>query len=116
VLAQFAPGGAYLATWPALAGAVAALLAHADAKRYVLRVGGAPRPPDLQAVLGPAARLTALEDPGHLLVELQGTTTLGDVVSTLMAAGARVHDCRRERAEAEDAFLALSARAGGAAG
>jgi ABC-2 type transport system ATP-binding protein len=91
------------------AGAVAALLAHADAKRYVLRVGGGQRPSDLQAALGPAARLTALEDPGHLLVELQGTTTLGDVVSALLAAGARVHDCRRERAEAEEAFLALSA-------
>ena len=39
----------------------------------------------------------------------------GDVVSMLAAAGARVHDCRRERVEAEDAFLALSSRVGGAA-
>jgi ABC-2 type transport system ATP-binding protein len=96
------------------AGAVAALLAQADSRRYVLRLGGRRPLAELQAVLGPSARLTALPDPGHVAVELRDRTALGDVVSMLAAAGARVHDCRRERAEAEDAFLALSSRAGGA--
>ena len=97
------------------AGAVAALLAQADSRRYVLRLGGSRRLADLQEVLGPTARLTALPEPGHVALELRDRTVLGDVVSMLAAAGARVHDCRRERAEAEDAFLALSSSAGGAA-
>ena len=97
------------------AGAVAALLAQADSRRYVLRLGGSRRLADLQEVLGPTARLTALPEHGHVALELRDRTVLGDVVSMLAAAGARVHDCRRERAEAEDAFLALSSRAGGAA-
>jgi ABC-2 type transport system ATP-binding protein len=96
------------------AGAVAALLAHAGHSRYVLRLGGHRRLDELQEVLGPSARLTALDDPAHVVVELRDGTVLGDVVSMLAAAGARVQDCRRERAEAEDAFLALSAQAGGA--
>ena len=97
------------------AGAVVALLAQADSRRYVLRLGGSRRLADLQEVLGPTARLTALPEPGHVALELRDRTVLGDVVSMLAAAGARVHDCRRERAEAEDAFLALSSSAGGVA-
>jgi hypothetical protein len=38
VLAEYAPGGAYLATWPALAGAVAGLLAVATQSRVVRAV------------------------------------------------------------------------------
>jgi ABC-2 type transport system ATP-binding protein len=98
------------------AGAVAALLAQAESRRYVLRLGGNRRLSELQEVLGPAARLAALAETGHVALELRDGAVLGDVVSMLAAAGARVHDCRRERAEAEDAFLALSSRAGGAAG
>src|SRR5829696_7433535 len=97
------------------AGAVAALLAQADSRRYVLRLGGSRRLADLQEVLGPTARLTALAESGHVGLELRDGTVLGDVVSMLAAAGARVHDCRRERAEAEDAFLTLSSHAGGPA-
>jgi ABC-2 type transport system ATP-binding protein len=96
-------------------GAVSALLAQAETRRYVLRIGGRRPLSELQELLGPAARLTALADAGHVAVELRGGAVLGDVVSMLAAAGARVHDCRRERAEAEDAFLALTARAGGGA-
>ena len=98
------------------AGAVAALLAQADSRRYVLRLGGSRRLSELQEVLGPTARLEALAEQGHIALELRAGAVLGDAVSMLAAAGARVHDCRRERAEAEDAFLALSARAGRAAG
>jgi ABC-type multidrug transport system ATPase subunit len=97
------------------AGPVAALLAQADGRRFVLRLGGSRHPAELQAVVGAAARLTGLPDPGHLLVELRGDAVLGDVVSALAAAGARVHDCRRERSEAEDAFLALSTTSGAGA-
>jgi ABC-2 type transport system ATP-binding protein len=92
-------------------GPVSGLLAKAEARRFVLRVGGSARLARLQGVLGPSARLTQLPDSGHLLAELRGGTALGDVVSALGAAGARVEDCRRERSEAEDAFLVLAARA-----
>jgi ABC-2 type transport system ATP-binding protein len=90
------------------AGPVSALLAAAGATRYVLRLGG---PPPV-AQLPPGARLEALPDPGHVLLELGPTARLGDAIAALVAAGASVEDCRRERPEAEDAFLALT---GGAA-
>jgi ABC-2 type transport system ATP-binding protein len=90
------------------AGPVASLLAQAEARRFVLRVAGSTPLERLQHVLGASAKLTALPDPGHLLAELRGATVLGDVVAALGAAGARVEDCRRERSEAEDAFLVLS--------
>ena len=97
------------------AGPVSGLLAKAEARRFVLRVAGAVPLARLQGVLGPSARLTQLPDPGHVLADLRAGAVLGDVVSALGAAGARVEDCRRERSEAEDAFLTLAARTGAVA-
>jgi ABC-2 type transport system ATP-binding protein len=94
------------------AGAVSSLLAQAEARRFVLRVAFSRAPDDLLAAVGDGARLTALPDRGHLLVELSPGAALGDVIAALSAAGARVHDCRRERSEAEDAFLALTGERG----
>ena len=94
------------------AGPVSGLLAKAEARRFVLRVAGAAPLARLQGVLGPSARLTQLPDRGHLLADLRPGTVLGDVVSALGAAGARVEDCRRERSEAEDAFLVLAGAEG----
>jgi ABC-2 type transport system ATP-binding protein len=86
------------------AGPVSALLAAAGATRYVLRLGGAVPAAQLPA----GARLQALHDPGHVLLELGPVARLGDAIAALVAAGAVVEDCRRERPEAEDAFLALT--------
>jgi ABC-type multidrug transport system ATPase subunit len=91
------------------AGAVTALLANAESSRFVLRVGGGSSAlGPLQDAVGPAVQLFAQADPGHVLAELGPGVALGDVVTALGAAGAPVQDCRRERSEAEDAFLTLS--------
>jgi ABC-type multidrug transport system ATPase subunit len=91
------------------AGPVSALLAAAEATRYVLRLGGAAPAARLPA----GARVEPLPDPGHVLLELGPDASLGDAIAALVAAGASVEDCRRERPEAEDAFLALTGRAEG---
>jgi catechol 2,3-dioxygenase-like lactoylglutathione lyase family enzyme len=65
----------------------------------------------MQTEVGADARLSALPDRGHVLVELRDGAALGDVMAALRAAGARVEDCRRRSSEAEAAFLAVARRA-----
>jgi ABC-2 type transport system ATP-binding protein len=100
------------------AGPVADLLARATGRRFVLRVArraggpGEPAVDALRAACAGRATVEAAADAGHLCVELAGDgVALGDVISAIGAAGAVVLDCRRERSEVEDAFLALAGRA-----
>ena len=90
------------------AGAVTALLAEGQSSTFVLRVGGNRPIEVLQEAVGPDVRLFAQADRGHLLAELGSGVTLSHMITALDSAGAPVHDCRRERSEAEDAFLSLS--------
>jgi ABC-2 type transport system ATP-binding protein len=99
------------------AGAVADLLARATGRRFVLRVArraGGPGEPPLDALRAACAGRAAVDpapDAGHLCIELADGVALGDVVAAVSAAGAVVLDCRRERSEVEDAFLALAGKA-----
>lgn len=99
-------------------GTVGDLALHAPASRYVVTVrpGDPARPPcadalqravgDIAAVCGDAA------DPQQFLLEPGPRSVLGAAIARLAEAGYEVIGCRRERAEIEEAFLAL---AGGAA-
>lgn len=100
------------------AGSVAALIATAEARRFVLRLSGAlpgGAASALARIAGPGARLERLGaiDPDHFVLSLEPGSILGDAVARLAAAGVEVLDCRRERSEIEEAFVTLS-RAGGA--
>lgn len=92
------------------AGSVAALIAAAEARRFVLRLGRAPDAPDLAlaTALGDGAALERLDDD-HWLLALRGGTVLGEAVAALATAGVPVHACHRERSEIEAAFVALAA-------
>ncbi len=96
------------------AGSVAELIACAPAQRYVVRVrnGNPDRPPKaqvLQGVLGTHARIApgpaGVED---FLLEPAADSALGAAVAALAQAGFDVLSCRQERAEIEEAFMALS--------
>jgi ABC-2 type transport system ATP-binding protein len=99
------------------AGPVGDLLARATGRRFVLRVarrGGGPGEPSvdaLRAACAGRAEVLAVPDPGHVCLELADGVALGDVVAAVNGAGAVVLDCRRERSEVEDAFLAVAGRA-----
>lgn len=86
-------------------GPVSGLLAHSRGQRYVLRLDKAPGAIEERALVN-LARLV-VHDPRHVVVELEGGTTLGEVIAALTSVGATVRDCRQERAEAEDAYLAI---------
>jgi hypothetical protein len=47
-------------------------------------------------------------DEDHIVVALPPDGVLGDVISTIAAAGIRVLACREERSEIEQAFLRLT--------
>lgn len=93
------------------AGSVAALIAAAEARRFVLRLGHAgdvESRPALAEALGDGAALERLDDD-HWLLALRGGTVLGDAVAALAGAGVPVLACHRERSEIEAAFVALAA-------
>jgi ABC-2 type transport system ATP-binding protein len=95
-------------------GPVAELLARATSRRFVLRVarrGGGPGEPSLDAIRAACAGRAAIDpsgDAGHLCADLAEGVAIGDVVSAISGAGAVVLDCRRERSDVEDAFLAIA--------
>jgi ABC-type multidrug transport system ATPase subunit len=95
-------------------GSVAALIACAPARRYVVSVrnGNPHRPPDLQTlqrVIGPDARITiAPGGPGNFLLTPGQDRALGSAIAELSGNGFEVTACRQERAEIEEAFLALA--------
>ena len=91
------------------------LIALAPHQRYVVKIrnGNPDRPPDarvLQTAVGTVARLS---DAGGVRGEFLLTPAdglLGSAIAALATAGYQVMTCRQERAEIEDAFLALAAR------
>ncbi len=97
------------------AGTVGELMACAPDQRYVVRVrnGNPARPPDartLQLALGTVARITAGPGgPDHFLLAPGERGALGSAIAGLAEAGFEVLACRQERAEIEEAFLALTA-------
>jgi ABC-type multidrug transport system ATPase subunit len=91
-------------------GSVPALMAHAKARRFVLRLEPRPAqapPVALQAVLGRSATIVPL-DGEHWILTLGDRTLLGDAIAMLAGAGVGVLGCHRERSELEEAFVALS--------
>lgn len=96
-------------------GSVSDLIARAADQRYVLRVGnGKPGcPPDahtLQHAVGALARVSSAPGgPGQFLLTPAPEGALGSAIAGLAQAGFEVLACRQERAEIEEAFLALVA-------
>lgn len=95
-------------------GSVTELVARAPARRYVVNVrnGNPNRAPDphvLQIALGSGARISlGPGDPGTFLLAPGPDRALGSAIAALAASGFEVTGCRQERAEIEDAFLALA--------
>jgi ABC-2 type transport system ATP-binding protein len=83
------------------AGSVADLMAHAQARHFVLRLDSAPRP------IGRAGSLTPLGGE-HWELTLGADAVLGDAIAALAGAGVSVLACHRECSELEEAFMALS--------
>jgi ABC-2 type transport system ATP-binding protein len=95
------------------AGTVSELLARAGARRFVVSLA-----PNGSGSLPPAADLAAaLDGVGHVsptggddasyVLALDDSTTLGDAIGALLAAGVAVVGCRHERPEVEEAFLRI---------
>ena len=89
-------------------GSVHELIARAQARGFVLRVGGRSDAERARGALA-AGALTAL-DGDHWLLTLGDGEVLGDAIAALAGAGVAVLGCHRERSEVEDAFVSLSAR------
>ena len=93
-------------------GSVNELMAHAQARRFVLRLGGAGAPGrsvQLNRHLGEAAAIEPVAgELEHWLLTLREDTLLGDAIATLSAAGVPVLACHRERPEIEDAFVSMN--------
>jgi ABC-2 type transport system ATP-binding protein len=95
------------------AGSVNGLMAHAEARRFVLRLGGDLDTSDalrLDRDLSGLAELRPLESSGgeHWLLTLHEQRVLGEAIAALASAGVPVLGCHRERSEVEDAFVSLS--------
>jgi ABC-type multidrug transport system ATPase subunit len=94
-------------------GSVSGLIAHGISRRYVLNVGSwkeATLESGRRALAGAGtlerAQGHAVDD--HIIMTLDENAVLGDAIAALSVAGIRIHACRQERAEVEDAFLALT--------
>ena len=95
-------------------GSVAALLAAAERRRYVLELrNGRPADPDLElrlqerlAGVGSILRRPAAAADSFVLA-LSGEAVLGDALSLLLDAEVTVVSCRQELSEVEEAFMAL---------
>ena len=96
-------------------GSVSELIARAPAQRFVIKVrnGHPDQPPDsaaLQQALGGIAHVsTGDAEPGSFLLVPGPDRTVGAAFAALVTAGYDVLTCRTERAEIEEAFLALAA-------
>ena len=95
------------------AGSVNGLMAHAEARRFILRLGGGIDTSDalqLDRDLAGLAELRPLESSGgeHWLLTLNERRVLGEAIAALASAGVPVLGCHRERSEVEDAFVSLS--------
>ena len=99
----------------AFAGSVSELIARTPTRRYVVRVrnGKPDRPPDvgrLQSALGSVASISPGPGAdGDFLMSPHGEGALGSAIAALVDGGLEVLACRQERAEIEEAFLALLA-------
>ena len=96
-------------------GSVGDLVAIAPQQHYVVRVrnGHPDRPPAVQVLQAAVGTVARLADCGagrgeFMLTPVDGR--LGSAIAALATAGYEVTSCRQERAEIEDAFLALAAR------
>ena len=95
-------------------GSVGELIERAPDSGYIVKVrnGNPDHPPDvraLQLALGNAARISALPNSvGEFLLAPRPNRGLGSTMATLVDAGFEVTGCRQDRAEIEDAFLALA--------
>ena len=96
------------------AGSVNDLMAHAQARRFVLRLGRGLEAHDVAAAGSPLSTGSRTSgrsktDGGeHWLLTLNERSVLGDAIAALAAAGVPVLTCHRERSEVEDAFVSLS--------
>jgi ABC-2 type transport system ATP-binding protein len=90
-------------------GSVPALMAHAQARRFVLRVTGAESVTALETALGPVAAVAPV-DRDHWLIELAPGRVLGDAIAALARADVGVVACHRERSELEEAVVALGGK------
>lgn len=83
-------------------------------RRYVVRVrsqdrGGTPTAAAVQLAIGAKAKVLAGDGPqGNFVLAPQSDADLGSAVASLIGAGYEVLACRQERAEIEEAFLALT--------
>jgi ABC-type multidrug transport system ATPase subunit len=96
-------------------GSVGDLIALAPHQRYVVRVrnGNPDRPPDAHVLQTAVGTVACLSDAGGAQGEFLLTPTdgrFGSAIAALATAGYEVMTCRQERAEIEDAFLALATR------
>ena len=95
-------------------GSVGELIERAPDSGYIVKVrnGNPDHPPDLRALqlaLGNSARISALPNSvGEFLLAPRPNRGLGSTMATLVDAGFEVTGCRQDRAEIEDAFLALA--------
>ncbi|MGN6872148.1 MAG: ABC transporter ATP-binding protein [Solirubrobacteraceae bacterium] len=95
-------------------GSVTELVACAPTRRYVLNIRNGnpnhvPDPQALQLVLGADARISLSPgDPGTFLLAPAPNLALGSAIAALAGKGFEVTACRQERAEIEDAFLAIA--------
>jgi ABC-2 type transport system ATP-binding protein len=99
------------------AGSVTALAAAGGGHRHVIGLG--PRTAAslgaLDAALGPAGRLQAAGEDGHAVLAVAPGVALGQVLATLVEAGAEIVSCRDETPPIERAFLAVTTNAGASA-
>jgi ABC-type multidrug transport system ATPase subunit len=92
------------------AGSVPALMARAEARDFVLRLGmphGPGAADALAAALGPTGDVAPL-DGEHWRLSLGEHAVLGEAIAALTDSGVSVLACHRERSELEEAFMALS--------
>ncbi len=95
-------------------GSVSDLIGRAPDRRYVVQVrnGDPDHAPDaamLQRSLGTLARISQTPgEDGHFLLAPEPRVVLGSAIVALAEYGFEVISCRQERAEIEEAFLALT--------
>jgi ABC-2 type transport system ATP-binding protein len=96
----------------AFSGSVPSLMAHAQARHFVVRLDLHHHDDGRAANAVTGALATSCEisrlDEQHWRLELSEGTVLGDAIAALAGAGVAVIGCHRERSELEEAFMALS--------
>jgi len=95
-------------------GSVPRLLEHSVPRHYVLQLRNGGKPTAefeaaLRDALGPLATIASAGtgDPENFLLALADGYELGDALSALPRADARVIACRQETSDVEEAFLSL---------